>query len=159
VDNTKEKRRLLLMRQIYSTLKSLAIELGKEDDKYFKDLTSRQYTVIETILCLPRGDKTMINIAKELGTTKQNINRLIPLLEKKGYALRSVSEENRRIVNIDVTEAGLCAMKEHAEISASFLADIFSGFSEREMESMRKLLVKLLKILDKENDLSYDISL
>jgi len=138
-----ENRKLILMQEIYETIKSLSQKLDKEDDKYFKSLTTRQYMVIQSILHSPNGETTMIELAKKLDTTKQNINKLIPILEKKGYAKRSACENNKRAVNIKVTDSGVLAMKEHAIINASFLADIFNGLSEDEMESLLRLLKKL----------------
>jgi len=122
---------------------SIGKKLNKQDDKSFKGLTTRQYMAILAIQHLPQGETTMVNIAKKLGTTKQNVNQLIPMLEKKGYVSRSTCKKNKNAVNIKITDSGLSAMLEYARASASVMTNIFEDFTEKEMETLLHLLRKL----------------
>jgi len=140
---TKEKSELLLMQQIYSSFMSIAKKIDKQGDKSFKGLTAKQYMVILAVRLSSHDGTTMVNIAKKLGTTKQNINRLIPMLEKKGYVVKSICESNKRAVNIKITDSGLKAMLEYAGIGISFMTDVLNGFTKSEMEALWSLLQKL----------------
>jgi DNA-binding MarR family transcriptional regulator len=143
VDYSKELQELFLMQQAYATLMSASNKLEKQADKYFKKLTARQYMAILAILHLPQEETTVKNIAKKLGTTKQNANQLLTTIEKKGYIAISSSDIDKRAVNIKVTESGLQAMVESAESGTVFMADIFHGFNEKELETLWQLLMKL----------------
>jgi len=143
VDDTIEKRELFFMQQICLTLLSLAKKLDREDNKYSKGLTASQYMTIRAIRHSPQGKTTLINIAQKLGTTKQNINRMIPALEKKGYISGAAGRKHKRLADIKVTDLGLDAMLEYAETGASVMMDIFNDFTENEMETLLHLLQKL----------------
>jgi DNA-binding MarR family transcriptional regulator len=140
---TKELKELFLMQQAYSTLMAVANKLETQDDKYFTSLTSRQYMAILAVFHLKPEETTVKNIAKKLGTTKQNANQLITTIEKKGYIITSASENDKRAINVKVTDTGLLAMLECSEIGVTFMADIFKDFNEQELEILWRLLKKL----------------
>lgn len=152
MDYTKEIRELFFMQQAYATLMAVANKLEAQDDKYFKSLTSRQYMAILAVFHLPPEETTVKNIAKKLGTTKQNANQLIAAIEKKGYITTSTSEKDKRAINIKVTDSGVQAMLECAEIGVIFLADIFKDFDEKEIEILWCLLKKLYSFDGEEQD-------
>ena len=131
------------MRQIYATFMSLAQKLDKCENKPDSGLTARQYMVILAIRLSSREETFMASIAKKLSTTKQNINRLICVLEKKGYVTRSMNDSNKRKVNIEITDLGLKAMLDYAETDVAMMVDIFNGFSESDLEVLWQLLQKI----------------
>ncbi|MGO0807358.1 hypothetical protein ACTPEF_26285, partial [Clostridioides difficile] len=60
-----------------------------------------QYMTILSILHLPEEETTLNNIARKMGTSKQNINRLVANLEKKipsPYENLNPKEYENRIV-------------------------------------------------------------
>ena len=69
-------KELFLMQQIYSALFSLGNKIQVQSDQYLEKLTSRQYMVVLTIAHLPEGQTTFNNIARKLGTTKQNVKQI-----------------------------------------------------------------------------------
>jgi len=142
MDFSREKKELFLIRQIYTTFTSLSQKLDKHDNKSEQGLTARQYMVILAIrLSAPYGT-TMAGIAKKLNTTKQNMTRLIHVLEKKGYVTRPECSGGRK-VNVEITESGLEAMVEYAETDVAIMLDTFSGFSDIELELFWYLLQKI----------------
>ena len=143
MDFSAEKRELFLMQQAYSTLMSAANKVENRADKNIKGLTSRQYMAILAVLHLPPEETTIRNIAHKLGTTKQNANRLIAAIEKKGYLTVSGSKKDKRAVNIRVADSCLPVLLECAENGTAFLSDIFREFTENELKTLWRLLKKL----------------
>ena len=143
MDYTKEKSELLKIQQIYATLTSLTKKLDKLEKNSFDGLTLRQCLVILAIRHSAKGEMSMSCIAKKLGTTKQNVNQMVSVLEKKGYVKRTICKNNKRSVQIIITETGMNAMLSCVETSASVIADIFSGLSGIEMELLLQLSRKL----------------
>ena len=70
----------------------------------FKDLTNNDMHIIEAI-GLGTGNN-MSTIAKKLGITVGSLTTSMNSLVNKKYAVRHRSEEDRRIVNIQLTEKG-----------------------------------------------------
>ena len=145
MDFSKELKDLFLMQQAYATLFSVLNKIQIRGDEYFEELTSRQFMTIVAILHLPEDETTINNIAKKLGTSKQNVNRLINSIEKKGYVLTEPSKRDRRAVNVKITDSGKKVMEECGEKAIYFMADIFKEFSMEEIETLWNLLKKLYR--------------
>lgn len=133
---------LILMRNVYSALILLAKDLEKHDTRNREGLTLRQYMTIRAADSLPEGDNSMVNIARIIGTSKQNVTRLIPVLEKKGFVTREVFDNPRRGVNITVTDSGHNAIDDYADIGKRYITDIFYDFNEEELKDLLRLLRK-----------------
>lgn len=106
----KEYYLLHIMQQTYSSLVSVANKLQAIGDTYCEPLTSRQYMTMLAVLHLPKDETTIINIAKKLGTTKQNITQLIKSLEKKEFIAIKPSEKDKRAINVSVTDLWIYAL-------------------------------------------------
>lgn len=143
MDFSKELRDLFLMQQTYGTLFSLINKLQIQGDKYLDGLTSRQYMTIIAILHLPEDETTLNNIAKKLGTSKQNVNRMVASIEKQSYLSVVPSEKDKRAINVKLTELGKRKVVECSEQGVNFMADVFNQFTTEELETLWKLLKKL----------------
>ena len=143
MDYSPEKRELFLMQQAYSTLVSLTNKIENQANRYFRGLTARQYMAILAVLHLPPDETTLKNIAGKLGTTKQNTNRLIAAVKRKGYITVSGNGNDKRAINVQMTDSGLEVMAENSEAGIIFMADIFSDFNEKELKILWDLLKKL----------------
>jgi len=98
-------RNIFLIQQIYATLFSLSNKVQMEGDKYFDKLTSRQFMAMIAIIHLPEDETTLNNIAKKLGNTKQSVKQLITIIENKGYVMTVPSKQDKRAVNVQITES------------------------------------------------------
>lgn len=152
IDSELELKELFLMQQVYSTLFSVYNKIQTESSKRFATLSSRQYMTILAILHLPENERTMNNVAKKLGTTKQNIRQLITTLEKKQLIEIKSSDRDRRATNLEVTPAGMNEMLKAGEIGIMFLADLFNEFSSEELQLLWYLLKKMHRYDGKEHD-------
>ena len=92
----------------------------------FKDLTNNDMHIIEAI-GLGTGNN-MSTIAKKLGITVGSLTTSMNSLVNKKYAVRHRSEEDRRIVNIQLTEKGEKAYHHHANFHKKMVEAVF-GFS------------------------------
>lgn len=98
------------------------------------------------VLHLHKDETTLINIAKKLGTTKQNITQLVKSLEKKDFVSIIPSKKDKRSVNVCVTDLGMDAMSKCGKNGTiDFMADIFKDFTKEEIETLWRLLVKLYR--------------
>ena len=125
----KELHDLFLMQQAYGTLFSLINKLQIVGDTYFDGLTSRQFMTIVAILHLPEEETTINNIARKLGTSKQNANRMVAGIEKLGYVTVVPNPKDKRATNVLFTDMGKQKVIEH--------------FSTQELETLWSLLHRL----------------
>jgi DNA-binding MarR family transcriptional regulator len=148
----KEIKEYSLMQQIYATLFTLANKLQIKGDNQFESLTSRQFMAILAVLHLPEDETTLNNIARKLGTSKQNTNVLITNIEKKGYVITIPSVRDKRAINVKVTELGKQIMLKCGKKAFVFFADVFHDFAEEELETLWNLLKKLYSFDGEEQD-------
>lgn len=145
-------KELHFMQQSYATLFSVVNKVQSHGDEFLEDLTSRQHMALIAIAHLPLERTTLMNIAKKLGTTKQNANKLISSLSKKGYIKTVSSKLDKRAINIEITPEGNKVLVACSERSTYFLAELFHDFTTDEIETFWKLLKKLYHFDGEEHD-------
>ena len=102
----------------------------------FKDLTNNDMHIIEAI-GLGTGNN-MSTIAKKLGITVGSLTTSMNSLVNKKYAVRHRSEEDRRIVNIQLTEKGEKAYHHQKMVEA-----VVETLDEEEIPVLTKALDNL----------------
>ncbi|GFZ33103.1 MarR family transcriptional regulator [Clostridium zeae] len=145
-------KELFLMQQAYATLFSLTNKVQMVGDKYLEGLTSRQYMTIVAMAHLDEDERTINNIARKLGTTKQSVKQLIDIMEKKGYIKTVPSTKDKRAINVMITEEGTKVIVKCTENGIYLFADLFKDFSSSEIETLWNLLKKLYQFDGEEQD-------
>jgi DNA-binding MarR family transcriptional regulator len=145
-------REIFLKQQTYATLFSLANKIQVYGDKYLKSLTSRQLMAMIAIIHLPEDDTTLNNIARKLGTTKQNVRQIMTCLESKGYIATVPHRRDKRAVNVKITTSGKKVMLECGEKGVYFFNKLFKDFAAEEMETLWGFLKKLYRFDGQEQD-------
>ena len=107
----------------------------------FADLTNNDMHIIEAV---GLGDgNNMSTIAKKLGITVGSLTTSMNSLVNKKYAVRHRSEEDRRIVNIKLTEKGEKAYHHHAEFHRKMVEAVVETLDEEEIPVLTKALDNL----------------
>ena len=107
----------------------------------FKDLTNNDMHIIEAV---GLGDgNNMSTIAKKLGITVGSLTTSMNSLVNKKYAIRHRSEEDRRIVNIQLTEKGEKAYHHHVNFHKKMVEAVVETLDEEEIPVLTKALDNL----------------
>ena len=142
------------MHQIYSMLHTISNRIQTEADANLEDITSRQLMLLIAIRHLEPGQATIVNIAAMLGTSKQNVTRLVSAMVHNGFLDSIQGETDKRNVNIRITDKGLEAMQKNTIRSNNYFADLFRDFSRDELKLLRKMLTRLNHSEDGKKDFS-----
>ncbi len=128
---------------INDTLVSLINEIWILEEKAiiteeFKDITNNDMHVIEAV---GLGDgQNMSAIAKKLNITVGSLTTSMNSLVKKEYVLRRRSEDDRRVVYIQLTEKGERAYRHHENYHAKMTEAILEKLDEKELPVLIKTL-------------------
>jgi len=114
-----------------------------QGDKHLQDITIRQMLAIPALVHAPDGKATINHLARCMGTTKQSAKQIVDAMERKGYLAVVPSEQDKRAVNVTVTQEGQKAFRICSERTDEFLANIFCNFNAEELETLCFLLKKL----------------
>ena len=107
----------------------------------FKNISVNDMHIIEAV---GLGDgNNMSTIAKKLGITVGSLTTSMNSLVNKKYAVRHRSEEDRRIVNIKLTEKGEKAYHHHANFHKKMVEAVVETLDEEEIPVLTKALDNL----------------
>lgn len=112
--------------------------------KYLKPygLTTQQYNVLR-ILRGQQSKAISVNaVAVRMIDKMSNVSRLIDKLKDKDLVLRTINQDDRRQVDIEVTEKGLDLLKEIDKVQPKIKAH-FKTLTEAEAKQLNNLLDKL----------------
>ena len=108
----------------------------------FCDITENDMHIIEAIGI--NEPKMTSEIARSLNVTAGTLTVNMNSLEKKGYIIRTRSEEDKRVVRISLTEQGTRVYHHHKNFHKKMIKSAIAGLTTEE----RKLLLACLTKLD-----------
>ena len=103
----------------------------------YKDITNNDMHIIEAI---GLGGGNMSSIAAKLNITVGSLTTSMNGLVKKGYAERSRSEHDRRVVYIHLTNKGRKSYHHHAEFHRKMTEAVLDSLSEEEVPVLIKAM-------------------
>jgi DNA-binding MarR family transcriptional regulator len=106
-------------------------------------LSIQQYQVLSSLRELRGEPANLLTLQAEMVSKNSNTTRLVEKLRLKGLISRIQSEENRRMVEIRITQSGLSLLEEIDGVHSEFKNDIVTGLTEDEIMTLNKLLEKI----------------
>jgi len=82
----------------------------------------------------------MSEISQYLSVDNSTLTGLIDRLERSGFVRRNSNPDDRRSLNIDITESGLRELEKAKVVIRRINEEVKEGFSEQEIESFKKVL-------------------
>jgi DNA-binding MarR family transcriptional regulator len=106
------------------------------------EITAQQMGII---LYIGRGEvNTPFELSKLLEIDSGLMTRMLDKLEKADLLVRTRSTDDRRIVNLQLTEKGLQLTKEIPKIAPEVLNDRLKDFTQDEFRELQRLLRKFV---------------
>ena len=118
--------------------------IGRELDRRMADLglTDAQWKPL--LLLQQGGCTTAVDLARIACHDAGSVTRLLDRLEAKGFVQRVRSAEDRRVVNLELTDEGRKIAKQVPEIIVELANESLKGFSQEEFEQFTDLLTRAL---------------
>ena len=107
----------------------------------FKDITNNDMHIIEAVGL--SGENTMSVVAKKLGITAESLTTSLNNLVNKKYVTRKRSEEDRRVVFLQLTAKGKRAYEHHREYHRQMTEAVINKLDENEVPVLIKTLTGL----------------
>lgn len=126
-----------LMRQIVGTSSAVIDERMAEHG-----LTDAQW---KPLLMISQGNcRTAAELSRLACCDAGAVTRLLDRVEAKGLVRRVRSQEDRRVVNLELTDEGSRTAEVVPHVLAGVLNAMLAGFSADEVEQLKTLLLRLL---------------
>jgi len=115
--------------------KSIGFKSEKSAKKY--GFTAPQIGVIFYLHMMP--SITLQSLSEHMNLTKSTVSGIVDRLEKHGVVTREIPKDNRRIVNLSISEEfkknnDICKMKK--EFMADFISESIKNADPKELEKM-----------------------
>ncbi len=117
-------------------------------DKYLLpyDVTFAQYKVL--IVIAQFASDTPVEMCRHLSLDSGSMTRMLDRLEQKGLILRNRSDADRRQVKVVLTDKGQSLADLLPSIGADVMNDLFAPLEREEVESLQRILTKVLVAAD-----------
>ena len=118
--------------------------LAKDPDLAPLDVSAAQYVVISS-LAKSKCVESASQLCKDLSYDAGAMTRMVDRLEAKGLISRRRCPEDRRLVKLELTEAGLAALPKLRECSVRVLNHFLRGFTQAEARQLESFLARMLQ--------------
>lgn len=115
--------------------------------KEYADITENDMHIIEAVGI--NSPKKVSDVAKSLNVTPGTMTVNIDNLEKKGYVTRTRSENDKRVVFVDLTDRGKKAFFHHRDFHKKMIKSAVANLSDDERDALMRCLKKLNDFFDK----------
>ncbi|HEX4792576.1 MAG TPA: MarR family transcriptional regulator [Humisphaera sp.] len=114
-----------------------------EDELFGRhDLTAQQYNTLRLLRAAHPGSVPTLSLAARLVSRAPDITRLLDKLHERGFVVRDRPADNRRVVNIGITEAGLALLDRLADEVRECHTRQLGHLDSREIKTLVELLRK-----------------
>ena len=135
---------ILSMYEVYPLSRKLVFDTF--DKKKYDITRTQQIIMLSLSVC---GTLTMSQLASKINTSNEQATRAVAQLVDKGFIVRMQNPNNRRVINIKLTEkAEAFFEKMKSEILDELLLK-FSSISDEEMEKLNDSLTEVAAVLKK----------
>jgi DNA-binding MarR family transcriptional regulator len=137
--NFKSDQQKAVINLLYTS--GFLVNLFNNKAKVF-DITRQQYNVLR-ILRGQHPKSASINLIKDRMLDKMSdASRIVERLRIKNLVVRKISDNDKRSVDISITEKGLKLLS-NMEPSIDTIDNIFNNFSDQELKSFNEMLDKM----------------
>jgi DNA-binding MarR family transcriptional regulator len=111
------------------------------------DLTPEQWAIMTRI----RGAEglSQSQLGEKTFKDRHNINRIINILEKRGYTERRPDEDDKRAYRLFLTRSGMDTLKKSTPIVLKHFKKRFGGISDGDLAALRRILEHIVKNIEK----------
>jgi DNA-binding MarR family transcriptional regulator len=106
-------------------------------------ISIQQFQVLRSLKELDGASADLQTLQAEMVSKNSNTTRLVEKLRLKGYITRFQNEENRRKVDIRITDEGLALLNEIESVQTEFENGIVGNLSNTEIIALNQLLEKI----------------
>jgi DNA-binding MarR family transcriptional regulator len=135
----------LVSRVKVEMLVALDRELAQDKRLAPLEMSAAQYIIVANLAIGPGEPKSAADLCKVISYDAGAMTRMLDRLEAKGLIRRTRSSQDRRLLNLELTEEGRAAFPRMREISMSIANRFLRGFSKAEARQLEGFLNRMVE--------------
>ena len=133
---------------IMGAISLLSNEFNGFGDDIIEELTYKQWFLLMMLSRMEETGSNINTIADFVGTTRQNIKKMLTPLEEKGFVSIVRSGADARSLSVELTKKSYDFFRENDGKIAMATEQLFAPLSEEEMDVLTSLLKKLMLCIE-----------
>ena len=138
----------------FGTLFVLANRLQALGDAVDKKITLKQWLFISVIIKSEKQSLTINELAKLIGTSRQNVKKMATILEREGFVTFEKDNSDARILRVMLTEKCFEHFAKRGTLEIEFITKLFEGMDE---EIINKTIVSFNALLNNISEMENEI--
>ena len=134
----------LMYRLRAAHMNALDAALAQDPDLAHLEISAAQCVVI-SVLAKSKCTESVAQLCKDLSYDAGAMTRMLDRLEAKGLISRRRCPDDRRLVKLELTDAGLATLPQLRECSVKVLNHFLRGFSQSEARQLESFLGRMLQ--------------
>ncbi len=138
-----EQEMKMLQANIFGSFFTLSNRLQAAGDGLDEKMTLKQWLLVAVLIRSEEQALSVSDLAKRMGSSRQNVKKMAQLLEKRGFLAIEQHEDDKRYLRLSVTHACLIHCKSRESKEQIFIETLFSGFALEELRVLSQSFAKL----------------
>lgn len=134
---------------IFGSLFLLANRLQKLGDTALEEITLKQWFLLIMILNIGKKEPSVTEIADFMGSTRQNVRKMLDVLSTKNYVTLGINERDKRNLTVSLTPQVFQFFTKFEETGAIFLEQLFYGLDDDSLTSTRHTFETIFENLER----------
>ena len=135
----------LVSRVKVEMLAALDRELSQDKRLAPLEMSAAQYIIVANLAAGPGEPKSAADLCKVISYDAGAMTRMLDRLEAKGLIRRTRSSQDRRLMNLELTDEGRAAYPRMREISMANANRFLRGFTKAEARQLEGFLDRMLE--------------
>ena len=134
---------------LFGSIFLLSNKLQMLGDQYLQEITLKQWFLLMMIHTLGNKNPSVTEVAGYIGSTRQNVRKMLKVLEPKGYVKLTQNTDDKLNLSITLTEQTRTFFERFNDKGTAFMNTLFSDISDESLESCRKVFDALFQNIEK----------
>lgn len=134
---------------IFGSLFLLANRLQTLGDTALQEITLKQWLLLVVILNMEKDQPSVTEVAEFMGSTRQNVRKMLEVLATKGYVVLGTNERDKRNLTVSLSPQTFQFFTQFDEKGTAFLEQFFYGMDDALLESTRRTFETIFKNLER----------
>ena len=155
-----QKSSVLVAEETVNNLKRLFHVINKRSRNMVCDagLSSSQLWALKVLSDEPQSSMTVSALARRMHLNSSTVVRMLDGLEIKGYVQRIRSINDRRIVHITISDAGMAMVRNSPDVANNLLISGLRTLSDTKLHTIASGLTQLLAVIETQRTSAKDMT-
>ena len=134
---------------LFGSVFLLSNKLQALGDGYLEEITLKQWLLLIMIHVMEKDQPSVTEVADVMGSTRQNVRKMLEVLEGKGFVALCANPLDRRTLSVALTPKAEQFFARFQSKGDAFLDRLFDGIPPEDLEATRRTVEALFENMER----------